>query len=108
MTQQSIPQDTIDRINALARPENFQVFIETGDVYDGLSGAEAERLDRKLIMVSKLAAKLAANMVKGTIKYPTDTWSLEQWFEFGLDDAVDTVNYIMLAREAYREMQNEV
>jgi hypothetical protein len=66
-----------------------------------LTEDEYKRLVPKLDMVRELAQKLALNMVKGTLKYNTDDWSMAEWFAFGIDDAADSLNYWLLTRNKY-------
>ncbi len=102
MTQQAMSQELVDRIAKLADPVHFRVgVILSPELVAGLSTEELTRLERKLGMVRSIAAKLAANMVKGTLKYPHDGWPLRTWLEFGLDDAVDSVNYFTLAIDEF-------
>ena len=62
-----------------------------------------DELDRVLFlcdMVDSLSHRMKLNMIKGVLKYGPADRPLSEWLECGLDDAVDAVNYFMLAREA--------
>tara|TARA_Y100000310_G_scaffold328215_1_gene395982 strand:+ start:6841 stop:7176 length:336 start_codon:yes stop_codon:yes gene_type:complete len=65
--------------------------------------AESERAYWKLKLLRPFVARLALNMVKGTIKYPDDDWSIETWSDMGLDDKADSVNYDLLRDHALRQ-----
>ena len=60
------------------------------------------RVNKKLALVEEIAARLAANMLKGVLKYvaSSDRQSIRGWLEDGFDDAVDAVNYLALALES--------
>tara|TARA_Y100000310_G_scaffold336580_1_gene421527 strand:- start:1099 stop:1443 length:345 start_codon:yes stop_codon:yes gene_type:complete len=58
-----------------------------------------DRLTFKLELVAKLATKLAWNMVKGTLKYPTDDYPIQLWSDMGIDDGADNLNYQLLLRD---------
>lgn len=73
-----------------------------------LTDEELVRLEPKVQIVTKLASKLAWNMVKGTIKYSKDEYELDTWFDMLIDDAADALNYAMLARSAYEKEQRNV
>ena len=100
-------QELQARIDKLARPEHFVVWITMEDTFHSeLSDDEYLRIRDKLQLVKQIAAKLAANMVKGTLKYDTDEWSVDQWLDYATDDAVDTVNYLFLMKdERERELK---
>lgn len=72
-----------------------------------LTPEETTRLMDKIILVEEIACKFAANMLKGVLKYDTDNRSLEEWLAFGIDDAVDTVSYLYLARERMKQLLGE-
>lgn len=88
----------------LCNPEYFKVQITYNtSLYWELTEEEVDRLEGKLKMVEEMAQKLAANMLKGTLKYPHDDWSVEEWIDFLVDDASDTLNYAYKLKEAYME-----
>lgn len=97
-----ITKETAERVNRLAVAENFDVKIiwnhRLMDIHSGLTELEIERLEPKLEIVTEIAATLAAGMVKGTIKYDMDDYSLAKWVDHLVDEAADTLNYAHFAR----------
>lgn len=88
-------------------PSIFQVSIYfdiTHPVYKQLSKAELTRTTQKLDIVVSAANRLAVAMLKGTIKYPTDNHSINEWLEYALDDAGDAFQYLHLIQEALKVM----
>jgi hypothetical protein len=87
--------------------EKLEAFIDRVNVWvelpwEELSRRDVDRLTPKIHMVQEAAAKLALAMIKGTLKYDTDDWSVDKWVEFGVDDASDALNYWYLLREALK------
>jgi hypothetical protein len=79
-----------------------EVWAFQGIVAEGmLTRDEYNRLGHKLEMVEELAYKLVLNMIKGTLKYNTDDWTMAEWLAFGIDDAADSLNYWLLTRDKY-------
>ena len=99
------------RIDVLAKADNFDVSVQLnigiGDE-SVLTHAEYWRLGPKLQLVERIAARLAANMLKGTLKYDNDEYTLREWLEMGLDDAVDSVNYQTLALVKLDELEADM
>ena len=81
--------------------EDFAVCIDYNS--EGLTNEEQHRLLLKLDIVADYAAKLALAMTKGTLKYPTDTRTPEQWQAFADDEFNDIVNYRLLTDAAKRD-----
>ena len=104
----NICNDWDDQKLTMCNPSKFEVYIRyTGQVGEGegkISYDDALRLYDKLKLVEKVAAKLSAGMLKGTLKYKRDTWSVDEWIGYAKDDAADTLNYIFLL-EAAREIE---
>ena len=70
-----------ERAKDLARYDLFKVTINpNATLLAGLTDEERKRLFKKLRLVSNAARYMAAGMVKGTIKYATDSYDLKQWF----------------------------
>lgn len=91
----------VDRINKLAKSEFFITEIVVDEeLLKNLQLKERQRLDKKLILVQQAACELAARMVKGTIKYPTDDWSVEQYNKYQEDEMFDLINYLLLKQQA--------
>jgi len=65
-----------------------------------LAQSEYERLWPKLNLISQHAARLAIGMLKGTIKYAGDHYSLEMWRAERDDDRADGINYDLLLADA--------
>lgn len=68
-----------------------------------ITRAEADRALWKIALIEPFVTQMALNMVKGTIKYPNDDWSIETWSDMGLDDKADSVNYDLLRDNALRQ-----
>lgn len=84
------------------RPENMVGGDITPDYARIKTTSEEERrLIPKLKIVKNAARKLAAGMVKGTLKYKKDNNSVREWIDYLKDDASDTLNYIYLLEDAY-------
>jgi len=91
------------RYRVLGRPEHFDVEITTREDLQtlGFTSAEYARLMPKLQLVAQFAARLAVAMLKGTVKYDSDDWSVEEWMDFEDDDTVDAINYRLLRTAAH-------
>lgn len=92
------------RVEKLCDPEYW--FVELSlrtDVADKLSKEEWDRLEKKLHMVQRFAAYMAAGMLKGTLKYSNDDYSLETWFAHLIGEGADQANYQILLENAFRE-----
>lgn len=68
-----------------------------------LSDEETARLEPKMDMVNNVARRLVAAMIKGTVKYAHDAWSVDEWIDYGYDDASDTLLYLELAKDRRRK-----
>ena len=92
------------RIKELANAKHFKVSIGVGSVLRaGLTNKENERLDIKLQLVADAAALMAAGMVKGTVKYSTENYSVDKWMTHVIDEGVDQLNYQLLLVTAYQK-----
>jgi len=90
------------RVKKLARPEFFTAVINISDsMIAKLSNAERGRLFKKLLLVTQAAEYMAAGMVKGTIKYPTDDIPVEQWMAHVVGEGADQFNYEILLADAF-------
>ena len=68
---------------------------------DGLiTDSEYKRAIWKIHLIEPFVTRQVMNMIKGTLKYPTDDWSDEVWKDMGLDDKADSVNYDLLRDRA--------
>jgi len=97
-----------DRAVDLAKPELFKVAINP-NVYllARLNEDEKKRLFKKLRLVQNAARYMAAGMVKGTIKYAKDDYSLKQWFAHLIGEGADQMNYQMLLFQAWYSEQDK-
>ena len=101
MTRLETNIDWEDRYEELGNVNSFVVDINIGyHLSTQLSPSEYKRLQLKLRLVEKYARKLAVGMLKGTLKYPTDNWSVEQWMHEQEDEEVDRLNYLLLKQNA--------
>src|SRR3990172_2759486 len=90
-----------ERAARLAVPENFHITFAFMNVLQReLSEPELARFRKKQELVRKAAQHLLANMLKGTIKYRTDSLTVEQWLAHSVDEAADLLNYMMLLTAA--------
>ena len=97
--------DRRDRLLSDLDPSIFRVDIyldSSHRVYQQLTESERLRTEQKMEMVGDAARRLATAMLKGTIKYPTDNRSINEWLEYALDDAGDTFQYLHIIREVLR------
>ena len=92
------------RVGQLVDPGAFPVTIEIDNhVWDSLSPREQYRLNWKLALVEKYASIMAAGMLKGTLKYDDDVYSLDEWVSHLVGEGADQSNYqILLANEAQK------
>ena len=93
-----------ERVEALCDPEDFVVRIDYAPKLNTLTAKETLRLGHKLDMVERYAAVMAAGMLKGTLKFPNDNWTLEQWFAHIIGEGADKANYDILALEAFEKL----
>ena len=99
MSRTTLTKQQNNRIEKLASPDNFTVIIKADKkLLKQLSPEEIARLDKKFLLVENMAAELAARMVKGTIKYSHDDNTLHEWYNYMMDDALDTINYLALMK----------
>lgn len=91
-----------ERVKLLADPELFHTMVlALPDLVEALTDEEAKRLKPKLKLVAQAAAWMAAGMVKGTIKYPGDDYSLDQWMAHLVGEGADQMNYQLLLFAAF-------
>lgn len=90
------------RVEELCKPEYFTVEVTIRDVVVGaLTADELTRLGYKIELVRVAAQLMAAGMLKGVLKYPSDTWSVETWVSHLLGEGADQMNYQLLLADAY-------
>jgi len=89
------------RVKELCKAENFGVSIYTAGLHGKITEEERTRLLKKLKLVERAASYMAAGMLKGTIKYPTDDVPLEQWVAHVVGEGADQMNYQILLADAF-------
>lgn len=96
------------RTEELATPDNFLVIITPlANLWRGLDKCEKERLNKKLLILEEAVKYLAAGMVKGTVKYPTDNYSMEQWMAHLIGEGADQFNYQILLFDKWSKIRKE-
>ena len=89
---------------AAAFHNHFLVHVQPSDiVWDALTTEEQQRFLPKLQLICEFACYMAAGMWKGTKKYHTDSYSLEQWCAHLAGEGADQANYQMLLINKWRE-----
>jgi len=68
-----------------------------------LNADEVSRSLPKLALLEPIITRMVVNMIKGTVKYPTDDWSLDTWIDMGMDDLVDSLNYSALLQHSIKQ-----
>jgi hypothetical protein len=95
-------EDWQTRAKVLCSPDLWQVAANPSkDLFNGLTEVEIQRLEPKIQMVLRVSKFMLAGMVKGTIKYPTDQYSLETWMAHLLGEGADYLNYITLTLSSF-------
>jgi len=90
------------RTEKLAKPEHFWLSIGLDKaLYEGLTTEEMTRLKTKLELVRQAASYMAAGMVKGTVKYSYDNYSIAQWMAHVIGEGADQMNYQILLADAF-------
>lgn len=90
-----------ERARLLARPELFNGYTPKVELLKELNDVEKKRLFRKLRLVKKYAEYMAAGMVKGTLKYEHDDYTIEQWMAHLMGEGADQSNYALLLFDAW-------
>lgn len=97
------------RVELLAKPELWTVTCEPApELWKELTPDERQRLIIKMEMVQRAATYLLAGMTKGTVKYETDSYSLEQWMASVMGEGADWFNYLNLMFHAYNLQKQAV
>lgn len=89
-----------ERAKVLCDPNNISVTVDCD--FDALTVEERRRLEPKLAIVERLAGYMVAGMIKGTVKYPTDDYTLSDWMKSLIGEGADFLNYIGLTEAAFR------
>ena len=95
------------RVDALCKEENFyDITIQpTMGLCMALSPDEYRRLCVKLQLVARSAKLQAVGMLKGTLKYERDDYSVEQWMAHLIGEGDDQMNYQILLADAYEKKE---
>jgi len=59
----------------------------------------------KIKLIEPFLTRMVVNMIKGSLKYPTDTWDAATWQDMGMDDKADGVNYELLFHQFLRTQE---
>ena len=107
-TSTPVPPDVQARIDELAVPDNFGAAVfQLVKLDERLSNEESYRLSANLDVVIIIAKRMAASMLKGVLKYPDGPAAAdrtpEEWYEYGIDEAIDTVLTFGLMRQSMPE-----
>ena len=57
------------------------------------------RFTKKLGISESIAEISAIGLLKGTLKYPSDIWTPEQWIEHATSEIIDGANYLHLLKQ---------
>lgn len=68
-----------------------------------ITRAEVDRSLWKIALLEPFVTRMMLNMIKGTIKYPTDDWTTDMWDDMSMDDQADSVNYNLLFKDYLRK-----
>ena len=83
----------------------FIVNVRPGlEVYDRLTNEQQKRLRKKLVLVERAAKHMAAGMLKGTLKYDSDDYTVQRWLAHVVDEGADLMNYHMLLAAALEQV----
>lgn len=98
------------RVEELAKPEYWDVSLAPRvEMTEQLSDDEFRRLAKKVKMVKEAVKWMLAGMVKGTVKYSSDDWTLERWMAHLVGEGADQMNYqILLFNKFHEENKNQV
>lgn len=92
------------KVEQVCKPEAFVVDIYVVDELH-LTREQRARLVKKLNLVADYARYLAVGMLKGTLKYTGDDWSVEQWMAHMIGEGADRACYDMLLFDAWRRAE---
>ena len=98
MTGMSLKKNELweKRVKELCLPNYFNCMVGMDtDLVSQLTDDEIQRMTPKMHLVQEFAKAMAAGMLKGTIKYPTDDWGTN-WVSNMLGEQADAINYMLL------------
>ena len=107
MIDRSLLQKPVDgwqeRTEKLAKPGYFSVIVSIDEaLLRCLTHDETERFYKKVRLVTQATQMMLAGMVKGTVKYATDEYTLNTWMAHLIDEGADQMNYQILLAYAYK------
>lgn len=82
-------------------PDSLLIELEGASL---ITRDEFVRSSWKIRLIRPFLTRMVLNMIKGSIKYPTDDWSTKIWQSMGMDDKVDSVNYDLLFEDHLRRL----
>lgn len=96
------------RTEGLAKPEYWSVTAAPSvELWQALTLEERVRLDAKVEMVINATKYLLAGMVKGTVKYTSDDWTLDRWMAHVIGEGADQFNYQILMFNTFLKEKKE-
>lgn len=96
------------RTEELAKPEFWDiVIIPSTEFWVNLTPEEQARMQPKINLVRDAAKYMLCGMVKGTVKYATDDWTLERWMAHIVGEGADQMNYQLLTFAAFHKEKEE-
>ena len=97
-------QQVLDEIPPVLTEGRTQLMLDWLVAHKLLTPAEAERSSWKIALLEPVVRRMIANMIKGTLKHPSDDWPLDTWVAMSMDDTADMVNYSLLTQDKLRKM----
>lgn len=92
-----------ERAERLCKAEKFFVAVDVlPSLMMELTDEEFVRLNLKLGLVKEFAGYMAAGILKGTLKYERDDYSVDQWMAHLVGESADLANYIVLLFNTFR------
>ena len=93
-----------ERTERLAKPEFWTIECKANvELWLELSDEERQRMGPKIDMVIMATKHMLAGMVKGTVKYTSDDWSLDRWMAHMVGEGYDQLNYQMLLFTSFQK-----
>jgi len=98
-------QERFQEITQWVEEHPSDVWYAARDLYRSgiISKEEGERSTWKINLIEPFVRRMVLNMIKGTIKYPSDDWTADVWQDMGLDDKADSINYELLFHNYLRK-----
>jgi hypothetical protein len=97
-----------ERVEQLAKVAYWEITVHAlPELWDKLTPDEQTRLSIKMGMAIEATKYMLAGMVKGTVKYASDDWTLERWMAHLVGEGADQMNYQILLFNAFHKMKEE-